>query len=59
MKNEFQVKILRSLQMISKEDPLASRKKNNEQKIHYITLFSTTYFIHGLNHKVIKFNKWN
>lgn len=58
MKNQFQVKILRSPQIISKDNPLTSRKKN-EQKIHYITLLSTTCFIHGLNHKIIKFNKWN
>lgn len=53
------LKILRSPQIISKEYPLALREKNNEQKINYITLFSTTSFIHDLNHKIIKFNKWN
>jgi len=45
--------------MLSKEDPMASGKKNNEQKIHDKTLSSTTYFIHHLNHRIMKYNKWN
>lgn len=39
MKNEFQVKSLIIPQTISKEDPLESRKKNNKQKINYVTCF--------------------